>query len=101
MIKKCRDNKNVLEWCWCVRLIRLCHDDDHVDVIKVCWCDNIVVLWYDFVRLCPIGGWSCTDILMVDDVLFLGLVCWWFGILNLICWYIDFNIVVSQFWYIE
>lgn len=52
-------------------------DDDHVD-----------------------SGWSCTDILRVDDVIFL---VWFVGglvILILICWYIDLDIL-SKVWIIK
>ena len=40
------------------------------------------------------SGWWCTDISRVDDDHVLGLVCWWFG-------YIDLDMLVYRFWYIK
>ena len=57
-----------------------------------------MVWWYDCVKGCALlvvdhvnGGWSCY---------IFGLVCWWFGIAILICWYIDLDIL-NKVWIIK
>lgn len=68
-----------------------------------------MVWWYDCVKVVPLlvvdhdhvyGGWSCTDISRVDDVIFL---VWFVGGLVIfiwICWYIYFDIL-NKVWIIK